>query len=416
LAPTAVALAGADVAAGTPVTELLAAGTWPLLAVGSQRAVARARGRLLVATASGLRVGYVAVDPVAAADAGQRADLVRAEVTALRAANADVVVVLSDLGLRASRRLIRAVAGIDVVVVGGVPERIEPDLDPMREDDTLLLQATRHGAWAATLTLARNGGGPSRWLEVSERLPAAVARLDERIAAVRAGIARLTDGGGVSARLALPFYQRQLDDLIARRAQAVAVADQPLPTGTLAAYQAVDLPWSTTVDIAMAALVARYDGHVAASADRPAPAPVPARAGEPVYLGGAVCLGCHTEAAAFATSNRHAHAWQTLVEAHKTRDLDCVPCHVTGFGAPGGSAFANLDVFANVQCEACHGPGSAHAAAPATRHLDARPGESRCRTCHTAEHAPRFDFAVQVRALRVPGHGLPVAPVGSAGK
>ncbi len=42
-----------------------------------------------------------------------------------------------------------------------------------------------------------------------------------------------------------------------------------------------------------------------------------------------------------------------------TKDPECISCHVTGFGQPGG--FVSMEQtpeMANVQCEMCHGPGS----------------------------------------------------------
>ncbi len=402
---TAAALASADLTNGETARGLIAKAPWPVLASGDKGGIARAQSRVLITTASGAKVGYTAADSGAKSAADSHA-AVRAQVEALRADGADIVVVLSNLGLRGSRRLARAVAGIDAIVVGGVPDRIEPDLDPVREGRTLLVQATRHGAWVATVTLARNGERTGRWHDVPEWLPDAVAVLDGRIAAADSEIERLRTAHGVSTRLALSFYRRQLEDLRARRARALAIGDRSLPRGSLAAYRAVDLPWSNTVDTAMAELVARYDAQVAKLAETHAAPPLPARPGEAAYVGGAACMGCHSETRGFVAEDPHYRAWKTLEVVGKTRDLDCVPCHVTGFGKPGGSAISNLTAFVDVQCEACHGPGSTHVGSPQTAHLTARPGKPVCRTCHTAEHAPRFDFAAQVRALRVPGHGL----------
>jgi len=44
-----------------------------------------------------------------------------------------------------------------------------------------------------------------------------------------------------------------------------------------------------------------------------------------------------------------------------TKDSNCLPCHVTGYGKPGG--FQSLEAtpaLAGVQCEACHGPGGGY--------------------------------------------------------
>ena len=126
-------------------------------------------------------------------------------------------------------------------------------------------------------------------------------------------------------------------------------------------------------------------------------------------------MGCHDDTAAFKAADLHQKAWEGLTKAKKDKDLDCVACHATGFGLPGGSNLAHLERLTDVQCESCHGPGSLHVKAPArgpNSHIIAQPDATICAGCHTAMHSPRFEFEDYRKRLMVPGHGLPLRAAG----
>lgn len=419
----AVAVSSVDLRdGGAKVRELLGAAGLPLLAVGWDPGLAGVQPHRVVERA-GVKVGLFALDPAAGELATQQ-ELAAAQVQALRSAGAELVVVLSNLGLRNSRRLARSVQGLDAVVIGAVPERFEPVEEADREGAAWLLEAPGHGAAMAVLTLARNGAadpppdpdaeGAGR-VDASAWLPGAVEELQARIQRIEADLATMRGREqSVATQLAMPFWTKQLDDLRARLARARSLAGQPLPKGLLGAYRSVALPWSEPVDPAVAARVRAFTEEIGKRNEEALKDPLPAVEGKARYLGQQVCLGCHAATQGFATSNPHSHAWPTLQAAGKTRDLDCVGCHTTGWRQPGGSAFGNVATFANVQCEACHGPGSLHVAAadksaPITG-FERTPGEAVCAGCHTPEHAPRFDFGLYRRKLVVPGHGAPLQP------
>lgn len=96
---------------------------------------------------------------------------------------------------------------------------------------------------------------------------------------------------------------------------------------------------------------------------------------KPTYVGAAACAKCHAAEFAVWNASKHAHAYEALVKAaerpsKRQFDPECVTCHTTGFQYEGG--FADATKSANLlgnQCENCHGPGSAHAAAPNNRAL-----------------------------------------------
>lgn len=121
------------------------------------------------------------------------------------------------------------------------------------------------------------------------------------------------------------------------------------------------------------------------------------------FLGAAACKACHDAAWAAWRRGRHARAFQPLIAARQGANADCLPCHVTGFGEPGGPGSpedplpsgAVLASYAGVGCEACHGPGGAHVATPTV--APARDAAASCGACHV-EPPP-------VARVLGPGHG-----------
>jgi hypothetical protein len=364
---------------------------------------AGARPTLLQRTASGVQVGFAALD-TPADEAG-----LAANVAGLRQQGAQVVVVLDNLGLRSARKAARAVPGIDAIVVGKLDEKVEPEMDLDREGDTLLVQATRHGAWVSVLTLAPRGRSQGAWVDASAWLPGAASELQAREQALGKQVEQLRVKGTEAARKSLPFHEAERAELAKRRTAAQAAAGKPLPEGRLAAWRTVGLDWSAPVDPEVQAIVQRYDGEVATLNEKLAGEIPPVPAGQAGYVGQQVCLGCHSAVQGYVAQDLHQHAWSVLEAAGKAKDLDCVPCHVTGFGKPGGSIFGKPAHLRMVQCEACHGPGSLHVAAPQPSNIRKAVDAQTCGGCHTAEHSPRFVFADYRARLLVPGHGAPMA-------
>jgi hypothetical protein len=117
------------------------------------------------------------------------------------------------------------------------------------------------------------------------------------------------------------------------------------------------------------------------------------------YGGVDTCVGCHQ--AEYAQWGRTAHvgAYKTLRERAEHRNPDCLACHATGFGKPGGFADPSETLaLLNVQCEACHGPMARHAreAGTGSGTLAPSPGqrisEGTCTACHDPANSPQFDY------------------------
>ncbi len=103
------------------------------------------------------------------------------------------------------------------------------------------------------------------------------------------------------------------------------------------------------------------------------------------------CANCHSEIHEQWYKSHHARAFATLVEANQEYNPECVGCHVTGFDQPEGFLNARQTPdLANVQCEACHGNGTAHVKDVERPYGKVPPRQ--CFTCHTKENSPDFVF------------------------
>ncbi|MBK8011324.1 MAG: hypothetical protein IPK13_08230 [Deltaproteobacteria bacterium] len=136
---------------------------------------------------------------------------------------------------------------------------------------------------------------------------------------------------------------------------------------------------------------------------------VAAGGGGPVrFVGSAACRPCHEPAYRAWRASRHARAWKTLVGVKQSANLDCLPCHATGFGLEGGPSDAQaLRGLSSVGCESCHGAGSAHVAMPEHPGYETSPNiEAECRYCHRAQADQRaFSFRARLSEVLGAGHG-----------
>lgn len=152
----------------------------------------------------------------------------------------------------------------------------------------------------------------------------------------------------------------------------------------------------------------QLDRRVAAVNLKQATPPPPAEPGRPFYVGTNKCSGCHAGATRFWKGTVHARAWKTLVDGGKQADYKCVGCHVTGFGQVGGSSLGFTRNLQDVQCETCHGPGSAHVVGEGNEEplaIKRDTPETVCLGCHTEEHSDTFQFDPYLRDIVGAGHG-----------
>jgi hypothetical protein len=114
------------------------------------------------------------------------------------------------------------------------------------------------------------------------------------------------------------------------------------------------------------------------------------------FVGSKACSLCHKKQYEKNSKMRHAHAYQTLVDAGSEYDPECIVCHVVGLGYESGFKSENSPVaLRNVGCENCHGPGSAHLEAEEDSEkletMQKPDPKKACIKCHVPDHSPKFE-------------------------
>lgn len=186
--------------------------------------------------------------------------------------------------------------------------------------------------------------------------------------------------------------------------------EQPAASGSFFRYTSVEVRDKMGHEPNVAQLLAGYYKRVNAHnkeafADKK---PAPVDKGKAGYVGVEACTTCHEDERKVWDGTPHANAYATLQKDSKEFNLDCVSCHVTGYGKAGGSTVTYVDKLSNVQCETCHGPGSLHIRSPNKKGLITLAPESTLCTgeCHHPPHVEGFDPKEKVKLILGPGHGM----------
>jgi len=323
--------------------------------------------------------GVKAGDPVAAA---------RDATADLRRRGAGVVVALAHMTRKDARDLARKVSGIDFVIVG----------QNAPSSPAKLVEAPEAAGTAWLVQPADRG-------QVVSRIDIAARAVD-----LRAELAKWKSDPGAD-RAFVGEKQKELAELDGERARLAAHPLQIPEQGSWFTLSQVRVRRRLACDRAVVARKTELDRVTGkanlAAAEKRGPPPAPA-AGAAHYVGDEECEGCHQAAAAFWKKTVHARAWDILTEVGKEASYDCVSCHVTGWGEPGGSNLAHNQPLRAVQCEVCHGPGSLHADANGKEKkssLVRRTPEERCKGCHNEDHSDTFQYQAYLRDVLGPGHG-----------
>jgi hypothetical protein len=402
-----------DLAAGpTVLSELVQKSGARVLGAGADIGAARA-ATTAVFEVGGYTVGVAGVGPgVGDTDAAARALAAAADV--LAEAGAEIRVALLAAPRGEGLRLAERVPGFDVVALGRPVEAGDANdapHPPTLVGETVVVQTPNHLQAVAYVDLFVKDGDfsfqDSVGIEGAERRQS----LESRLADVESRLAHWSE----EAAPATPQVAALKAELDRMRAELTRLgnAPPPLTQGSTFRYGEELVRESRGTDPKVTARMTEYYRRVnnynkRAFADRkPAPPPF----GSPSYVGMAQCSFCHGEATKFWRATQHAGAYATLSSEFKEYNLDCVSCHVTGYGRPGGSTVSHVGKLENVQCEACHGPGEQHAASGGdTSLITLKPAESVCKSCHHTPHvADDWDIETAWSRIIGEGHGLAAA-------
>lgn len=334
----------------------------------------------------------------------------------------DVTVALVQGELAVAKGLLEAHPTIDFAQVGVKPRETDQIYEVGEAGHTL--EVFDQGRYLGILKLYGKGARPEEGGLVNARPVSAseLEAIDERVANINATIKKLPPAAPGEEPPLLKKMREQLAELAAERARIKnAKVDVPEDRPSFI-WRVIGMKPGFPVDAEIKQAREAYNKSLKDIVpDLPIPEPV---AGQPYYVGSNQCASCHAPAHAFWQKTNHGHAIQTLIDRDKQYDQSCVGCHVVGYEKPGGSVVGKLSYahtlengmeitkeLANVGCEVCHGPGSAHVVAAYTGkdpkpHIERDVDESLCAgSCHVPEHSPRFDYPIYRQQILGPGHG-----------
>jgi hypothetical protein len=375
---------------------------------------------VVVREVSGVKVGLIGVsDPKgragaypAGVKAGPALDAMKAGVAEAKRQGARVLVGLAALPRGEALRLADHVPELHVLLLGKPSERGDGNdgpKPPVMIGSTLVVETPNHLQSVAVVDLfVRDGGdGPLVFADAG-----GVARAEELMslsARIRELEIRINGWEGDRTVAAKDVADRKADLERLRAEKAKLEAAKTEVSGSFFRYSAVEVREKLGADKDVAGQLLAYYKRVNAHnkeafADR---VPEPPAKGEASYLGVDACTNCHDEERKVYDATAHARAYATLQQDFKEFNLDCVSCHVTGYGKPGGSTVTHNASLQNVQCEECHGPGSLHAENPEKKGLIvlSPPPESCVSQCHHPPHVEGFDPVAKMELILGPGHG-----------
>jgi len=110
------------------------------------------------------------------------------------------------------------------------------------------------------------------------------------------------------------------------------------------------------------------------------------------------CVRCHSQEMSKWSLTKHARAWETLILRGEENNPECIACHSTGYGQPGGFGELHetqIRKYKSVQCESCHGPMLSHPQNESVKPVEIN--EDVCTSCHDEANSPKFEYTSYLR-------------------
>jgi len=401
---------GNDWAGGSPeLAKLVQASGAPVLEANVHADAGTPLLPMRMIPVNAMRVALIGVGaPPADAEATQVSapEAVRAASQQARADGANIVIALASVGRGEAKRIADAVPDLTAIIVGDPSGRGEANTtSPPGEQvgGVLIAETANHLQTIGAIDfyvrgdsyVFADGGG----LGEGQRR----AELTRRIDDLHFKIANWERDRSI--------LQADLDarraDLARFEAELARLGQKPVPAqGSYFRYTVKEVREALGQDPAVKASLATYYRTVNEANRVQLEGRIPAEPaeGQPSFVGVDACATCHASEKKFWEKTAHAGAYASLSTQSKEYNLDCVSCHVTGYGLAGGSTVTHVDKLKDVQCEVCHGPGSLHAAKPKEVRLP-KPEPALCVNCHQPPHVEGFDAVAKMNLIIGPGHG-----------
>jgi len=341
-----------------------------------------------VVNAGGRRVGIVGVTegPVDGCEVSPPAPAIAAAVADLGA----VDVVLGLLPYTDLKGWVAVGAGpvpIDIAI--DARGRLPVAGADMRAD-AMVVGAGLRGKTLGVLRLSFGEEGADWYAAgAAESLAMEVARAEQRVSGSAGRIESMPEGPGRElVELQLAAYRDK-----AARLQS-ALDDLDTAGASLLHIEHVDLKDTVADHEATLALVSTAKQQITTVSGSDPRRFVPRIVSSGPFVGGEACASCHKSEHLQWSRTGHARAFGTLVANDSALDEACWSCHVTGAMAEGGPQLPTESAgFRDVQCEACHGPGRAHAEDPESVKPVRDPASAVCLSCHDGDRdGGRFDL------------------------